>query len=193
MASVTQVAPVSAQLRAAGAKPLWVAGEGSGTSLGGCSGRKQVPPNLLPPSLVFWGSSLKDSHGGLGAAWLMGSGMGEQDGGEDPKISQGFGMWGCMHLAWGSGLYARDAGATCILLGWGVRTRGHLGFIWGWNVGTARVTFGFRIWGPSHHTAGQDVGIPASCSRAGTWDPHGVLRGRRWGPSHRAQSGCRDP
>ncbi|XP_027524585.1 uncharacterized protein LOC113959621 [Corapipo altera] len=36
---------------------------------------EKASPNLLPPSLVFWGSPLKDSHGGLGMQGQREQGM----------------------------------------------------------------------------------------------------------------------
>lgn len=167
---------------------------------------EKAPPNLLPPSLAFWGLPLKDSYRHLGAAWPVGSGTerwGEGEGWGGPQSLTGVWCVGWHAPCSGSALYTWGVGTTYILLG--VRMWGHLGFFWGQDVGTACIMFGVGIWGPSCCFWGQDTGTTWILLGAGTWDPRTVLRDRTRGPFGRdwgqaagpltpgSRSGCGDP
>lgn len=91
-------------------------------------------------------------RGRQGMGWSTGGGAGWGN----PKISLGFGVWDCMHLAWGP---------DCVLGAWGP-----LASRWGSGRGDAWVSFGAEMWGPHASHLGSGFG-----------DPHITLGVRTWG------------
>lgn len=138
---------------------------------------EKAPPDLLPPSLAFWGSPLKDSHPHLGAAWPVGSGT--------EHWAEGGGWGGTPKSHWGL-----VCGMACTLLR--VCTvylvcRDHLYLAGRQDVGTLGFLLGPGCGDHMHHVWGCDLRTFMLLLGSGYRDYLDPAWGRDMRPSHSAQ------